>query len=124
MQFKNITLRCDCNAEAVVFTKYEYDDGDKSYGISFEDDYKKNEFAGLFGRFKRAWYAFKSKPVVHMDVFTDDKNKMIKFLRQSLDLIIEDDAKLVKTMYDQMNGNADIDDSVTSNEELIKEGKW
>lgn len=139
MTFDNVTLRCDCNAEAVVFTKYNYDDGDKSYGISFEDDYTKSQFNGLFGRFRRAWYAFKSKPVVHMDVFTDDKDKMIKFLRQSLDLIIKDDAEKLKTLYDQMNGNAgtftvdpyylehrkeELNDSVTSNEELIKEGNW
>lgn len=91
MEFKNITLRCDCNAEAVVFTKYIYDDGDKSYGLSFEDDYKKSQFSGLFGRFKRAWYAFKSKPVVHTDVFTDDKENMRKFLADCISVIVEDD---------------------------------
>ena len=116
MQFKNITLRCDCNAEAVVFTKYEYADGDKSYGISFEDDYKKSEFSGLFGRFKRAWYAFKSKPVVHMDVFTDDKNKMRKFLSNCLNLIDEEVIEDNKRIYRQMNRN--------TSTSTFKEGKW
>ena len=100
MEFKNITLRCDCNAEAVVFTKYIYDDSDKSYGLSFEDDYKKSQFSGLFGRFKRAWYAFKSKPVVHMDVFTDDKENMRKFLSDCISLIVEDDEEpFIKGLY-------------------------
>lgn len=96
MNFKNITLRCDCNAEAAVFTRYDYEDGDISYGLSFEDSYKGNHYKGLLGRFRRAWKAFIAKPVVHMDVFTDDESKMKKFLKDCLNLMHCEDTQPIK----------------------------
>ena len=110
---KTVTLRCDDNAEAVVFTKYHfYSNSEKAtefnYEICVEDDYIGGEYKGFFGRIKRAWRAFTDKPVVYTGIYTEDKDKMRKFLINCLELIDEDDAKNVKTMYDQMNSNADI----------------
>jgi hypothetical protein len=51
-----------------------------------------------------------------------DKNKMRQFLIDCLHLIDKNDIEKTETIYQQMKGNADIDDSVTSNEELIKRG--
>ena len=117
MKQEKVTLRCDDGAEAVVFTKYNFrtmccnpdESGirdDFSYEICIEDDYVGGEYKGFFGRIKRAWRAFWDKPVVYTGIYTEDKDKMIKFLRNCLDLIIKDDAEQLKTMYDQMNGNA------------------
>lgn len=72
------------------------------------------------GRIKRAWRAFWDKPVVYTGIYCEDENRMKHFLFDCLDLIDENDVKDIKTMYEQLKGNATIDDSVTSNEELIK----
>ena len=80
-------MRCDCNAEAVVFTRYDYSMTDTSYGISFEDSYLGRKNNKLFGRLKRAWKAFIAKPVIYTDVFTDDEKKMKKFLTDCLSLM-------------------------------------
>jgi hypothetical protein len=132
--FDEVTLRCDDGAEAVVFSKYshkfisvhseelinEFD----VYEICVEDDYTGGDYKGFFGRIKRAWRAFWDKPVVYTGIYCEDKEKMRKFLCNCLDLIDENDIKDVKTMYEQLKDNANIDDSVTSNEELIKKGEW
>lgn len=115
MKFDKVTLRCDDGAEACVFTKYshkfisvhteelinEYD----SYEICIEDDYVGGDYKGFFGRLKRAWRAFWDKPVVYTGIYTEDKDKMRKFLCDCLDLIDENDVKDVKTMYDMLGGN-------------------
>ena len=115
MKFDKVTLRCDDGAEACVFTKYTYDtiasrtallDPDSmSYEICIEDDYVGGEYKGFFGRIKRAWRAFWDKPVVYTGIYTEDKDKMRKFLCDCLDLIDENDVKDIKTMYDMLGGN-------------------
>lgn len=87
MNQRHITMRCDCGAEAVVFTRYDYDLNGTSYGLSFEDSYLGGDYSGFFGRLKRAWKAFIAKPVVYTDVFTDDEKKMKKFLTDCLSLM-------------------------------------
>ena len=134
MKFDNITLRCEDGAEAVVFTKYTYKSlnvhspnliiKDTNYEFTIEDSYVGGDYKGFLGRIKRAWRAFTDKPVVYTGIYCEDKDKMRKFLCDCLDLIDENDVKDIKTMYDEMKGNANIDDSVTSNEELIKKGEW
>lgn len=128
-EHEQITLRCDDGAEAAVFTKYHfYTNSDKadgcSYEICIEDDYVGGDYKGFLGRIKRAWRAFWDKPVVYTGIYCEDKDKMRKFLTDCLHLIDENDTKEIKTMYQQMKDNANIDDSVTSNEELIKKGEW
>ena len=88
MKMTQTQLRCDDNQEAVVFTKYIYSDNDISYEITIEDSYiGGGEYAGLFGRFKRAWKAFIGKPVVYTGIYTEDKKKMSNFLIDCLDIM-------------------------------------
>lgn len=115
MKFDKVTLRCDDGAEACVFTKYTHntiasitallDPDSMSYEICIEDDYVGGEYRGFFGRIKRAWRAFWDKPVVYTGIYTEDKDKMRKFLCDCLDLIDENDVKDIKTMYDEIKGN-------------------
>ena len=95
---KTVTLRCDDNAEAIVFTKYsfmsrycsldEYGIKDEvNYEITIEDSYVGGEYKGFFGRIKRAWRAFWGKPVVYTGIYTEDEEKMRKFLVDCLELI-------------------------------------
>lgn len=104
MKFDKVNLRCDDGAEAVVFKKYNFrtmycnsnEFGVKdsfSYEISIEDDYIGGEYKGFFGRIKRAWKAFWDKPVVYTGMYTEDKDKMRKFLCDCLDLIDKDDTE-------------------------------
>jgi len=80
-------MRCDDHAEALVFTRFDYDNLDTSYEITIEDSYIGGDYTGLLGRFKRAWKAFTDKPVYYTGVFTDDKAKMLKFLTESINII-------------------------------------
>jgi hypothetical protein len=109
MKFNKVTLRCDDGgAEAVVFTKYIYSPkmaNNIDYEITVEDSYIGGDYKGFFGRIKRAWRAFTDKPVVYTGIYTEDKDKMRKFLCDCLDLIDENDVKDIKTMYDMLGGN-------------------
>lgn len=109
MKFDQVTLRCDDGAEVAVFTKYTHNkdkvimklpdsviDFDDGYEFCIEDSYIGGDYRGFFGRIKRAWRAFWDKPVIYTGIYTEDKDKMIKFLRQSLDLIIKDDAEKIR----------------------------
>ena len=84
MKIKDVTMRCDCGLEAVVFKMFLYDDLDKSYELSFEDSYNGHNYRGFFGRLKRAWHAFKEKPVLYNSLYTEDKEKIRKFFEDSL----------------------------------------
>lgn len=86
---KNIYLRCEDNAETVVFSRYDWTDGDTDYEINVEDSYCGGDYMGIKGRFKRAWKAFWAKPVYYTGVFCSDKERMEKFLRDCLDLMEE-----------------------------------
>lgn len=113
MKFDKVTLRCDDGAEAAVFTKYHfYSNSEKaaefSYEICIEDDYVGGDYKDFFGRIKRAWRAFRDKPVVYTGIYCEDKDKMRKFLTDCLNLIDEDDAEHIKSVYDKMRGNADV----------------
>ena len=102
MKIDSVILRCEDNAEAVVFHKCTYKNliYDKNkpgsvekeidYEINIEDSYVGGEYKGLLGRIKRAWRAFIDKPVVYTGVYCSDKDKMRKFLIDCLDLIDED----------------------------------
>ena len=84
---KNVFLRCDCNAETVVFTKIDWDCDDTDYCFTFEDSYCGNDYMGIKGRFKRAWHAFWAKPICHTEVVVDDIQRMKKFLQDCLELM-------------------------------------
>jgi hypothetical protein len=85
--FETVTLRCLDGAEAVVFAKYYYNNLKPDYEIAVEDCYIGGEYKGFFGRLKRAWRAFIDKPVTYTGIYTDDKEKIRKFLTDSLALL-------------------------------------
>ena len=132
MKQEQITLRCEDGAEAIVFTKYNFNgtvkeltNGHSNYKdcfeISVEDDYIGGDYKGFFGRIKRAWRAFWDKPVVYTGIYCEDESKMRKFLIDCLNLMKDnndiDEKPFLKGLYNE-------DGSVTSNEELIKKGEW
>lgn len=111
MKFDTVTLRCNDGAEAVVFTRYIYNSIVKNnidYEIIVEDSYTGGDYKGFFGRVKRAWRAFWDKPVVYTGIYCEDADKMRKFLQDCINLIDENDVKDIKTMYEQLKGNADV----------------
>ena len=79
---KSIQLRCDDDAETVVFRKYNKDE----YEITLEDSYCGGDYMGIKGRFKRAWAAFKAKPIRYTGLCTDTK-RMENFLKDCLDML-------------------------------------
>ncbi len=83
---RTVILRCDCNSEAIVFSKYIYNN-ETDYDISFEDSYLGSDYNGFFGRLKRAWKAFIDKPVCYTSIYCEDEDKMRKFLADCLTLI-------------------------------------
>ena len=94
---ETVMLRCDDNAEAVVFNKYTYH-YDKSkldidYEINIEDSYCGGDFMGIKGRFKRAWHAFFAKPVYYSGIYIEDKNRVKKWLEDCLAMIDSDGGK-------------------------------
>ena len=81
---KDIYLRCDCHAEAAVFSKFEWNEGDVDYELSIEDAYCCGDYMGIKGRFKRAWKAFWAKPLCYNSVYCQDPERMKKFLEDCL----------------------------------------
>lgn len=77
---KTVTIRCDDNAEAVVFSKYTTKNS-TDFEISFEDSYCGGDFKGIIGRFKRAWMAFWNKPVCYR------RDRVRNFLKECLELV-------------------------------------
>ena len=90
MNGKQITIRCNDGQEAAVFSRYDFDNLDSTYEMSFEDSYIGGDYKGFFGRLKRAWRAFMDKPVAYTGVFIEDKERMRKFLTDCLALIDEE----------------------------------
>ena len=89
MNIEHITIRCDDNAEAVVFSKCSYEYGNKSYEITVEDSYIGVRYQGLLGRFRRAWAAFIARPVVYSGIYCEDKDRVRNFLTDCLALVDE-----------------------------------
>ena len=82
-----ISMRCDDGAENLVFTCYDFGNGDYDFEINVEDAYCGGDYTGLFGRLKRAWNAFCAKPVYYASVYTADEEKMHEFLTNCMELI-------------------------------------
>lgn len=89
MSCKDVYLKCDCGSQAVEFKKYSSDNY-RDYEISILDAYCSSEFAGVRGRFKRAWKAFFAKPIYYSGIICTDKDKVKKFLTDCLELLEED----------------------------------
>ena len=86
MTDKIVVLRCDDGVEACVFRKYNR----IAYEIVIEDSYVGGDYRGFFGRIKRAWKAFWSKPVCYTGIWREDKESMQKFLQDCLALVEEE----------------------------------
>lgn len=69
MTTNQVIFRCDDGQEAAIFSQYLTKDGKYSYELSIEDSYIGGGYQGFFGRVKRAWHAFKAKPVIYTGVF-------------------------------------------------------
>ena len=87
---KNIYLRCEDNAEMVVFSRYDWEiDNETNYEFTIEDSYCGGDYMGIKGRFKRAWKAFWAKPIYYTGIYCEDKERVEKFLKDCLTLIGE-----------------------------------
>jgi hypothetical protein len=87
MKTKTVTIRCEDNAEACVFTRYEFNN-EIDYEISIEDSYiGKPRYQGFIGRLRRAWEAFCDKPVVYASIYSEGPEKVKKFLTDCLALV-------------------------------------
>ena len=92
---KSVELRCDDRAENLVFTRYEYEPYQTidsvvrniDYEINLEDSYCRAHY----NRFVRAWKAFLGKPIYYSGIYTDDKEKVKKWLNGCLKLVNETD---------------------------------
>ena len=134
MKQEQITLRCEDGAEVAVFTKYHFytknNTNDFNYEFTIEDSYTGGDYKGFFGRLRRAWRAFWDKPVVYTGIYCEDENKMRKFLIDCLKVIdgVYENPPYIVTLDESDNepflkGLYIEDDSVTTNEELIKRGE-
>lgn len=86
-RMKYIELRCDDHEENLVLTRYDWDDGDVDFEITIEDSYCGGTCVGLAGRFKRAWHAFRAKPITYSGVYITDPRRLLKFLQDSVALV-------------------------------------
>lgn len=98
---KNIYLRCDDNAEMVVFTRYDWRDGEVNYEFSIEDSYCGGDFKGIKGRLKRAWKAFWAKPICYTGIYCQDSERMRKFLKDCEGLMESKDDLRSNTLRDE-----------------------
>lgn len=83
---KTVILRCNDNAEALVFNRYDYDSDilDTDYEINIEDSYCGGNYMGIKGRFKRAWHAFFAKPIYYSGIYSENKDEVRKWLTDCL----------------------------------------
>ena len=86
MDCETVTLRCDDNAEALVFKKYNWAKGKCDFEIAVEDSYCGGTYMGIKGRFRRAWHAFFAKPIFYSGVYCTDRQRMLQFLERCLEL--------------------------------------
>lgn len=91
VQKKNISLKCDCNAETLVFTRYDYSSSnfETDYEVNIEDSYCGGDYIGVKGRLKCAWRAFFAKPIYYSGISTN-KEKLKKWLEDCLAALEEE----------------------------------
>ena len=90
MKTNNVALRCIDNAECLVFSVnwYGSDRYPTDYEFDIEDAYCGGSgYTGFFGRLKRAWKAFRDKPVYYSSVIANEKEVVKKWLEDCLALI-------------------------------------
>jgi hypothetical protein len=90
MTTKTVIIRCEDNAEACVFTRYEFNNQLDGFDFSIEDSYVGSRYSGFIGRLRRTWSAFWGKPVIYASVIVEDRERMKKFLTDCLALVEEE----------------------------------
>ena len=80
-------IRCDDHAETVQFNHIRWDENDVDCEISIVDSYCGNDFMGISGRFKRAWRAFRAKPICYSGIYIDDPARAKAFFEECLAII-------------------------------------
>lgn len=89
-EVKIAIIRCEDYEEALVFDRSIWGDGEEWYEFSIKDDYiGGSEYQGFFGRLRRAWRAFRDKPVCYTSVLVDDKRRVKQFLNDCIALVDE-----------------------------------
>lgn len=89
MKDKIYTIRCDDNAEALVFTKLCFKNDKPFYSLDVEDSYCRADYMGIRGRFKRASHAFFAKPIVYSGICIQDGDRLEMFLKDCLAAVQE-----------------------------------
>ena len=85
---KTASIRCDDHAETLEFTRTTWREGGDWFDFSIKDGYiGKREEHGLFSRFRRAWKAFRNKPIVWAEIIVTDKARAEAFLRECLTIL-------------------------------------
>ena len=95
MEVKTVELRCDDRAELLVFNRYEYEPTQTpdsivrnvDFEINLEDSYCRTRC----NRFVRAWKAFWGKPIYYSGIYTENKEKVRKWLNDCLKLLEDDE---------------------------------
>lgn len=88
---KQAVIRCDDNIEAVVFCRTNWVDTDGTtsyYELNFEDNYcYDGNGIGLIRRLRRAWHAFRAKPVSYSGICCSDTERIKNFLTECLQIV-------------------------------------
>jgi len=77
-----IMLKCDCGCSMLVVEKTEWEDGEIDYNISVQDSRYDHNYTTLWGRLKSAMKLLFGKPVYYSDVYIDEPEKFIEFVKQ------------------------------------------
>lgn len=91
---KETYMICDCHCNRLFFskTKWQWGDGteDTDYSFSFVNDYLPGHTKPNI--FQRIWRAIISKPTYYAETITDNKEQVLEFLHDCIDIIGEEDA--------------------------------
>jgi len=77
-----IMLKCDCGCSMLVVEKSEWEDGEIDYNISVQDSRYDHNYTTLWGRLKSAMKLLFGKPVYYSDVYIDEPERFIEFVKQ------------------------------------------
>ena len=80
---------CDCHCSRLFFSKTSAPRWDDDYTFSFVKDYNKERNYNIF---QRIWAAIKDKPLYYAETTTTDKERVLEFLHDCIDIIGEEDA--------------------------------
>lgn len=82
---KSAMIRCEDNAEKLVLERTIWEDGDEWFEFSVLDDYVGGTgYQGFFGRLRRAWRAFRDRPICYTGIVVEDKERARQFLNECL----------------------------------------